>query len=45
VKIAWGDIQRVYLIFSLMLLAAVGLTIASLRRMKIFQAVKLGETG
>jgi putative ABC transport system permease protein len=44
-EIAWGDIRQVYLIFSLMLLAAVTLTVASLRRMKIFQAVKLGETG
>ncbi len=43
VEIAWGDFARVYLIFSLMLVAGIGLTIWSLARMKIFQAVKLGE--
>jgi putative ABC transport system permease protein len=43
VEIAWDDITRVYLIFSLMLVTGIGLTIWSLARMKIFQAVKLGE--
>ena len=43
VEIAWDDITRVYLIFCLMLVAGIGSTIWSLARMKIFQAVKLGE--
>jgi len=43
VEIAWDDILRVYLIFGLMLVAGIGSTIGSLARMKIFQAVKLGE--
>lgn len=43
VEIAWGDILRVYLVFGLMLLLGIGSTVWSLRRMKMFQAVKLGE--
>jgi putative ABC transport system permease protein len=43
VEIAWDDITRVYLVFGLMLLVGIGSTLWSLRRMKIFQAVKLGE--
>jgi putative ABC transport system permease protein len=43
VEIAWDDIMRVYLIFGVMLISGIGLTIWSLTRMKIFQAVKLGE--
>lgn len=44
VAIAWGDITRVYVIFGAMLLIGISLTLISLSRMKIFQAVKLGET-
>jgi hypothetical protein len=35
--------QGIYIIFSAMLLAAVLITIALLRQMKLFQGVKLGE--
>jgi putative ABC transport system permease protein len=44
VQIAWIDILRVYAVFGAMLAAGVGATLGSLRKMKIFQAVKLGET-
>jgi putative ABC transport system permease protein len=43
VAIAWQDIARVYAIFSAMLVLGVGSTILLLRRMKIFQAIKMGE--
>jgi putative ABC transport system permease protein len=43
VAIAWEDIARVYAIFSAMLVLGVGSTILLLRRMKIFQAIKMGE--
>ncbi|MFZ6027057.1 MAG: ABC transporter permease [Chloroflexota bacterium] len=43
VAIAWGDITRVYIIFGVMLFTGITLTLISLSRMKIFQAVKLGE--
>jgi putative ABC transport system permease protein len=44
VQIAWVDILRVYAVFGAMFAFGVGATLASLRQMKIFQAVKLGET-
>jgi putative ABC transport system permease protein len=44
VEIAWGDILRVYAIFGVMMLAGTTVTLVSLARIKIFQAVKLGET-
>jgi putative ABC transport system permease protein len=43
VQIAWLDIVRVYVIFVVMLFVGILLTLISLSRMKIFQAVKLGE--
>jgi putative ABC transport system permease protein len=43
VEIAWVDIARVYAIFTGMLVLGIGSTILSLRRMKIFQAIKMGE--
>jgi putative ABC transport system permease protein len=43
VQIAWEQITIIYIIFGAMLLAAVLITIALLRQMKLFQAVKLGE--
>ena len=44
VIIAWPAISRIHLLFGgLFLVALVGLVVL-LRRMKIFQAVKLGET-
>jgi putative ABC transport system permease protein len=44
VQIAWIDILRIYAVFAGMFAAGVGATLASLRKMKLFQAVKLGET-
>jgi putative ABC transport system permease protein len=44
VEIAWGDILRVYAVFGVMMLAGTSATLLSLARMRIFQAVKLGET-
>jgi putative ABC transport system permease protein len=43
VQIAWQQIGLIYLVFGAMLLGAILLTIVLLRRMKLFQAVKLGE--
>jgi putative ABC transport system permease protein len=44
VEIAWGDIARVYAIFAGMLVLGIASTIFSLRRMKVFQVVKMGES-
>jgi len=44
VAIAWPAIMRIYLLFALLFLAALAGLTALLLRMKIFQAVKLGET-
>ncbi len=44
VQIAWSDILRIYAVFGAMFALGVGATLASLRKMKLFQAVKLGET-
>jgi len=43
IQIAWGDIWRVYAIFGGMVLAGVGISLASLASMKVFQAIKMGE--
>ncbi len=43
VEIAWNQITLIYLVFGGMLIAAVLMTMVLLRRMKLFQAVKLGE--
>jgi putative ABC transport system permease protein len=43
VQIAWSQIGIIYLVFGVMLMGAILLTIGLLRRMKLFQAVKLGE--
>jgi putative ABC transport system permease protein len=43
VLIAWGDIIRIYAVFAVMLLAAVGSMIYFLLHLRIFEAVKLGE--
>jgi putative ABC transport system permease protein len=43
VQIAWEQIGIIYLVFGVMLMGAILLTIGLLRRMKLFQAVKLGE--
>jgi putative ABC transport system permease protein len=44
VLVAWGAIGNIYAVFSLMFLAGVGTMVYLLVRMRIFQAVKLGET-
>ncbi len=44
VGIAWERIGVIYAIFGIMLIGAVSITLLLLRRMKLFQAVKLGET-
>jgi putative ABC transport system permease protein len=43
VRIAWDQIGVIYLVFGAMLVLAVMVTLLLLRRMKLFQAVKLGE--
>jgi len=43
VEIAWPAIFRIYALFGLLSVAALGLLTALLLRMKIFQSVKLGE--
>ncbi len=44
IEIAWLSIFQIYFLFAALFLAALGVLIALLLRMKIFQAVKLGET-
>jgi putative ABC transport system permease protein len=44
VQIAWSAILRICVLFGLLFVAALGGLAALLLRMKIFQAVKLGET-
>ena len=44
VAIAWSEIFRIYALFGLLFVVALGGLAALLMRMKIFQAVKLGET-
>jgi putative ABC transport system permease protein len=43
VQVAWGDVAIVYAIFAVMFFAAAGVLLSLLRRMRIFEAVKLGE--
>jgi putative ABC transport system permease protein len=44
VRVAWGEIQYIYAVFGAMFVAGVLVLLLSLRRMRIFEAVKLGET-
>jgi len=44
VEIAWPAITQVYILFALLFVAALLVLGILLRRMKIFQAIKLGET-
>lgn len=44
IQIAWSSIAEIYILFTLLFLAALGVLSALLVRMKIFQAIKLGET-
>jgi putative ABC transport system permease protein len=44
VQIAWDQLWTIYAVFGAMFLIAVGVLIALLIRMKVFEAVKLGES-
>lgn len=44
VEIAWPAIQRIYILFGALFVVALSVLAALLLRMKIFQAIKLGET-
>ena len=44
VRIAWGEVFYVYAVLGAMFVAAVTVLFFSLRRMRVFEAVKLGET-
>jgi len=44
VQVAWTEIVLIYAIFGAMFVSAVIVLLFSLRRMRIFEAVKLGET-
>jgi putative ABC transport system permease protein len=44
VQIAWNQMWTIYAVFGAMFLIAVGVLIALLIRMKVFEAVKLGES-
>jgi putative ABC transport system permease protein len=44
VEVAWGSIVQMYVLFGLLFIGALSVLAALLMRMKIFQAIKLGET-
>ena len=44
IEIAWFSIAQIYILFALLFVAALSALSALLLRMKIFQAIKLGET-
>jgi len=44
IQIAWLSIVQIYVLFAILFFAALGTLSALLVRMKIFQAIKLGET-
>jgi len=44
VEIAWSAVLEICLLFGLMFIVALALLATALRRMRIFQAIKLGET-
>lgn len=44
VEIAWTAIMRIYALFGTLFVVALGVLAVSLLRMRIFQAIKLGET-
>jgi putative ABC transport system permease protein len=45
VQIAWNELWTIYAVFGAMFVVAVGVLIVLLMRMKVFEAVKLGEVG
>ncbi|MEM7116994.1 MAG: FtsX-like permease family protein [Chloroflexota bacterium] len=44
VEIAWGAVSQVYILFGLLFLVALGALVFIALRMKLFMAIKLGET-
>jgi putative ABC transport system permease protein len=44
VQIAWQEIVYIYAVFGAMFVAAVIALLVALRQMRIFEAIKLGET-
>jgi putative ABC transport system permease protein len=44
VYVAWQEILRVYALFGLLFIVALVTLVVLLRRMKIFQAIKMGES-
>jgi putative ABC transport system permease protein len=44
VEIAWPAVVEIYILFTLMFVVALTVLASILRRMRIFQAIKLGET-
>jgi putative ABC transport system permease protein len=44
IEIAWLSIAEIYVLFALLFIAALGILSSLLIKMKIFQAIKLGET-
>ncbi|MDF1515960.1 MAG: ABC transporter permease, partial [Anaerolineae bacterium] len=45
VQISWPAVFQIYILFGVLFIAALGALVWLLMRMKIFQAIKLGETG
>lgn len=44
VRTAWGDVALIYALFAAAAAFSIGLTLALLRRMRVYQAIKMGET-
>ena len=44
VQIAWQEIAYIYAVFGAMFVAAVIALLVALRQMRVFEAIKLGET-
>ena len=43
VRTAWGDVALIYALFAATAAASIGLTLALLRRMRVYEAIKMGE--
>jgi putative ABC transport system permease protein len=44
VIIAWDSIYKIYWMFGILFTLTLAVSVALLRRMRVFQAIKLGET-
>ena len=44
VRIAWSELRSIYAVFGIMFVVAVSVLVILLARMRVFEAVKLGET-